>query len=161
MNSVVMQALGWLGFLNRPFVLEQLLVAGLVFALLGHLRRRPRWRGVPAVVVLLLGLLIAIAVAAALGRRFGLLLLAAQIQAAFLGLLLVERLLLRRWLPQEVVRQLETRFLRPAFVLVVALVLLDAVASLSDLATLPLGTWFGSQIQLGTFFTVVVVLYFV
>jgi potassium efflux system protein len=161
MNSLVMQALGWLGFLNRPFVLEQLLVAGLVFLLLGDLRRRPRWRAMPAMVVLLLGLLIAIAVAAALGRRFGLLVMAAQIQAAYLGLRLVERLILRRWLPQEVVRELETRFVRPAFVLVVGLVLLDAVASLSDLATLPLGTWFGSQIQLGTFFTVVVVLYFV
>jgi small-conductance mechanosensitive channel len=161
-DALLMQALGWLGFLNRPFVLEQLLLAGLAFAALAILRRsQPQWRSMPKAILVFLGLLIAIGVAAALRRRFGLLVLAAQIQAAFLALRLLERFLLQRWLPPVVFRDLKSRLLRPAFVLGVAMVLLDAVASVGDLATIPLGTWLGSQIQLGTFSTVVVVLYFV
>jgi potassium efflux system protein len=162
MNPLLAQGLGWLGFLSRPFVLEQALVAGLVFAGLGLLRRHwRRGRSVAPLVVCVLGLPIAMVVAAVAERRFGLLLLAWQILVALWALQLVERLVLRRWLAPEVVHALVSRFLRPAFALIVALVLLDAVASLRDLATLSLGTWFGSDIELGTLATVVVVLYFV
>jgi potassium efflux system protein len=162
MSLLLAQGFGWLGFLGRPFVLEQALVAGLVFAGLGWLRRQ--WR--PARVVrplplCLLGLPLAMAAASLTERRFGLLLLTWQILLALWGLQQLERLMLRRWLAAEAVHALVSRFLRPAFGLIVALVLLDAVASLRDLATISLGTWFGSDIALGTLTTVMVVLYFV
>ncbi|MFN9646354.1 MAG: mechanosensitive ion channel family protein [Cyanobacteriota bacterium] len=168
MNGFALQFAGWLGFLNRPIVLEQLLFAGLAFGLLALLRQPwpfltppPLVRRATALWVWMIALPLAMALAAATGTHFGLLLLAWQILASFWGLRLVERLLLKRWLPAETVHALVSRILRPAFVLIVALVLLDAVASPRDLASLSLGTWLGSEIQLGTLTTVLVVLYFV
>jgi potassium efflux system protein len=162
MNPVLLQGLGWLGFLNRPFVLEQLLGAGLVFGLLALLRRRQPWlRKASRLQLLLLGILIATVAVAGLGRRHGLLLLATQILAAFGAMRLLEELVLKRVLSAQAFHELVSRFLRPAFCLSVLLVLLDAVASLRDLASISLGTWFGSEIQLGTLFNVLVVLYFV
>ena len=162
MNHILLQGLGWVGFLNRPFVLEQLLCAGLVFALVALLRRRQPWlRRAPRLLVLLMGVALATVLAAILGRRFGLLLLLGQIIAAYWALRLVEQLLLKRLLPPAAFHVLVSRFLRPAFVLSVVIVLLDAVASLRDLASISLGTWFGSEILLGTLFNVLVVLYFV
>ena len=162
MNPLMAQGLGWLGFLGRPFVLHQILVAGLVFAVLALLRRR--WgpgRSLSPLILWLLSLPIAMAVTALQEGRYGLLLLTWEILLALWALQLLERLVLRRWLAPEVAHALVSRFLRPAFGLSVALVLLDAVASLRDLATMSLGTWFGSEIDLGTLVTVVVVLYFV
>ncbi|MFN9548433.1 MAG: mechanosensitive ion channel family protein [Cyanobacteriota bacterium] len=162
MNLLLQFSVGWFGFLNRPFVLEQLLFAGLAFAVLELLRRRGRLpRGLSPLVLSLLSLLIAMALAAVVQRRLGLLLLTWQILACFWALRLVERLLLKRWLSPEIVQQLVSRILRPAFLIMVVVVLLDAVSSLQDLATISLGTWFGSEIQLGTLAMVVVVLYFV
>jgi potassium efflux system protein len=168
MNAVLLQVAGWLGFLNRPIVLEQLLLAGLAFALLALLRqplpglsRLPWIRRATPLWIGMIGLLWAMALALATRRHFGLLLLSWQILVAFWALRQVERQLLRRWLPAETVHALVSQILRPAFTLIVALVLLDAVASPRDLASLSLGTWFGSEIQLGTLAAVLVVLYFV
>jgi potassium efflux system protein len=162
MNAWAWQGMGWLGFLNRPFVLEQLLCAGLVFGLLLLFRPRQRWlRRLPRILVLLLGVGLAGALAASMGRRFGLLLLSGQILASYGGLRLVEQSLLRPLLPEAAFHTLVSRFLRPAFFLSVLIVLLNAVASLRDLASISLGTWFGSEIDLGTLFNVLVVLYFV
>lgn len=168
MNAILLQVAGWLGFLNRPIVLEQLLLAGLAFALLALLRqplpglsRLPWIRRATPLWIGMIGLLWAMALALATRRHFGLLLLSWQILVAFWALRQVERQLLRRWLPAETVHALVSQILRPAFTLIVALVLLDAVASPRDLASLSLGTWFGSEIQLGTLAAVLVVLYFV
>ncbi len=162
MNALLLEALGWLGFLSRPFVLEQMFAAGVVFVVLALLRQRGRLpRALTPLMLFLLGLLIAMALAALLGRRFGLLLLTWQILASFWALRLGEHLLLQSWLPTDTFHQLVSRVVRPAFVLIVSLVLLDAVASPRDLATISLGTWFGSEIQLGTLATVLIVLYFV
>jgi potassium efflux system protein len=162
MNLLLQQTLGWFGFLNRPFVLEQLLLAGVVFGVLGLLRHRgPLLRRLPPLPFSLVGLAIGMALAVGIERHFGLLLLAWQILASFWVLRLVEQLVLKRWLPTDTFQGLVSRILRPAFLLIVVLVLLDAVSSLRDLATISLGVWFGSEIQLGTLATVAVVLYFV
>ncbi|MFN9242870.1 MAG: hypothetical protein ACK6DG_02685 [Cyanobacteriota bacterium] len=151
MNLLLMQGLGWLGFLGRPFVLEQLLCAALVFALLAVFRRRQPWlRRAPRILLLLGGTALAMVLAALLGRRFGLLLLSAQILAALWILRLLEKFLLQPWLSPAAFHGLVSRILRPAFSLAVVVVILDAVASLRDLATISLGTWFGSEMQLGT-----------
>ncbi|MBM5817879.1 MAG: mechanosensitive ion channel [Cyanobacteria bacterium K_Offshore_surface_m2_239] len=168
MNLLLEQVLGWVGFFSRPIVLEQLLIAGVAVGLLSVVSQRlpsgtpprlwPPFKPLPLVVA---ALLLSVLVAAATGRRYGLLLLAWQILTAFWGLRGLERLLLNRWLPPETVHSLVSRLLRPAFALIIALVLLDAVASPRDLASVSLGTWFGSEIQLGTLSLVIVVLYFV
>jgi potassium efflux system protein len=160
-DNTLLQGLGWLGFLSRPSVLEQLLVAGLVWVPLLLLRPRiPGLRRAPKTLVFLVGVALSAALSASLGRRFGLLLLLGQILAAYGALRLVEQWLLRPVLQPAIFHALVSRFLRPAFLLAVVIVLLDAVASLRDLTMIPLGTWFGSDIQLGTLFQVVVVLYF-
>jgi small-conductance mechanosensitive channel len=160
-NNILLQGLGWLGFLGRPSVLEQLLLAGLVFVPLLLLRRRIPWlRRAQKLPVFLLGIVLAAALSASLGRRFGLALLLGQILLAYGALRLLEQWLLRPLLQPAIFHALVSRFLRPAFLLTVLIVLLDAVASLRDLAIIPLGTWFGSEIQLGTLFHVMVVLYF-
>jgi small-conductance mechanosensitive channel len=160
-DNILLQGLGWLGFLGRPSVLEQLLLAGLVFVPLLLLRRWIPWlRRAPKVPVFLLGVVLAAALSASLGRRFGLALLLGQILLAYGALRLLEQWLLRPLLQPAIFHALVSRFLRPAFLLTVLIVLLDAVASLRDLAMIPLGTWFGSEIQLGTLFHVLVVLYF-
>jgi potassium efflux system protein len=162
MNTLLLEGLGWLGFLSRPIVLEQMFAAAVVLLVLALVRQRA-WlpRALTPLMLCLLGLLIAMALAALMGRRFGLLLLTWQILASFWALRLVERLLLQRWLPPETFHQLVSRVLRPAFALIISLVLLGAIASPRDLATISLGTWFGSEIQLGTLAMVLIVLYFV
>jgi small-conductance mechanosensitive channel len=162
MNMFLSQGLGWIGFFNRPHVLTQLLCAGLVFALLVIFSRRmPGLRKAPRLLVLLLGVMLAAALAAGLGGRFGLLLLAGQILAAYGVLRLVEHWLLRLLLPPAALHGLVSRLLRPAFFLAVLIVVLDAISSLRDMASISLGTWFGGEIFLGTLFNVLVVLYFV
>jgi potassium efflux system protein len=162
MNTFLPMVLGWLGFLHRPIVLEQLLVAGGVVAGLTLLGRfLPQGSRLTRLGLGLVGLGIAMALLAVAGRRFGLVLLILQLLASLLALRLVERFLLSQGRRREWSRPLVSRLLRPAFALMLILVLLDAVSSPRDLASLSLGTWFGSEIQLGTFATVLVVLYFV
>jgi potassium efflux system protein len=159
-NDLVLQGLGWLGFLHRPLVLRQLLCAGLAFLLLALLRRRFRAIGaLSRLVSLTIGTALAMLLAVALRFNYGLLLLVAELLAGFWGLRVVERRMLQPLLPPQVFAALVSRFLRPAFFLGVFLVLLDAVASLNDLASLPLGTWLGGEIDLGALFFVVVVMY--
>jgi len=90
-NNILLQGLGWLGFLGRPSVLEQLLLAGLVFVPLLLLRRRIPWlRRAQKLPVFLLGIVLAAALSASLGRRFGLALLLGQILLAYGALRLLE-----------------------------------------------------------------------
>ena len=91
-DNTLLQGLGWLGFLSRPSVLEQLLVAGLVWVPLLLLRPRiPGLRRAPKTLVFLVGVALSAALSASLGRRFGLLLLMGQILAAYGALRLVEQ----------------------------------------------------------------------
>ena len=101
MKELLLEGLGWLGYLERPSVLLQVLIS-LVVLMLCRLARRRHWQGRwPALVIPHLGqLLIGVAclVLAAGGQPFGL--------AALLGLLWLGwsalvwvRLLLLRWMP--------------------------------------------------------------
>jgi small-conductance mechanosensitive channel len=93
------------------------------------------------------------------GQASGLVLLVAQIKAAWLGLALVEQQLLQRWLGDEMRLRLSSRLLRPALLIATVLIGLDAVDNLQQLASVPLGQLFGSVIRLGEFFQVLAVLY--
>ena len=69
--------------------------------------------------------------------------------------------LLRRWLPEQRVHQLESRLLRPAYLLVAAVALINEVDSLRDLAVAPLGELFGVAISAGKLVEALLVIYLV
>jgi small-conductance mechanosensitive channel len=165
MSTFLSEIQGWLAFLDRLPVLLQVLPVGLLLLGLLRLRRLPR-RGrwgrlldLPLVVPLLVGQALIALVLLALHQRVGLVLLLGQFSLAWLLLRLGERQLLARWLPPDSLQLLNTRLLRPLFLLVVLLAGIDALGSLQDLAEVPLGVWFGGEIRLGDLFSVLVVLY--
>ena len=169
MTILLAELLAWLALLQRPAVLAQLLPLALLLPALLALRngpgRRSRLGGwlapLPPGLPLLLGQGVVGLLLALAGQRFGLVLLLGQITLAWVGLSLLESQVLRRWLASRPRRILATRLLRPLLMLAVLLVLLDAAGSLTDLARLSLGTWFGSQVSLGQLAEVVLVLYLV
>jgi len=166
-NGFLSEVLGWLSFLQRYSVLQQLLLTLAWIVLVQQLRfwrpQRPvalslLWRLTPAMTTGLGAGLIALMLMA-LGQRAGLLLLLFQITLSWILLRLVENQILARILAPASLQILLTRLLRPLFLLGVLLVLLDALGSLSDLSNLSLGVWFDSEVSLGTLFQVLVVLY--
>ncbi|MEB3361912.1 MAG: mechanosensitive ion channel domain-containing protein [Synechococcaceae cyanobacterium] len=166
-NGFLSEVLGWLSFLQRYSVLQQLLLTLAWIVLVQQLRfwrpQRPvalslLWRLTPAMTTGLGAGLIALMLMA-LGQRAGLLLLLFQITLSWILLRLVENQILARILAPASLQILITRLLRPLFLLGVLLVLLDALGSLSDLSNLSLGVWFDSEVSLGTLFQVLVVLY--
>jgi small-conductance mechanosensitive channel len=160
-DNLLEQGLGWLGYLERPAVFSQLLLASLVLlALKLALNQLPlgRWRlPFPGVALMALGALALLGKLA--GLPHGLLTLLAEISTARLGLELLEKFLLEPRLEAQVFERFRSRILRPCFLLLVLLTLLNEVDYLNDLAALPLVTWFNSSLTLGSLFQVTVVLY--
>jgi small-conductance mechanosensitive channel len=160
MAAFLLELLAWLALLLRPPVLLQLLPCLLILVALPQLRRVwPPLRRLSPLLPQLLALTLLVAVLALAGQRWGLVLLVGQITLAAALLRLLERRVLQPLLPPQVYPQLVTRLLRPLFLLVVVLVLLDALGSLRELAIAPLGVWFGSAISLGNLFQVLLVLF--
>lgn len=154
------ELLAWLALLLRPAVLLQLLLCGLV--VLGLPQLEPIWpalRRWPRLLPRLVGLSLVGAALALAGQRWGIVLLVGQISVAASLLRSLERRLLQRVLAPTVYRQLVTRLLRPLFLLAVLLLLIDALDSLRELASAPLGVWFGSAINLGELFVVLLALF--
>lgn len=169
MGDLLLAVISWLGFLQRPDVLKQLLAIGLAL-LLSRLLARARWRDGPGlfrwihrqppIPLIEEGtLLLTIPLLSMAGQESGLVLLVAQIKAAWLTLNLLEHQLLDRWLDREMRLRLSSRLLRPALLLATLVIGLDAVDNLHQLASLPLGRLFGSVINLGHFVQVFVMLY--
>ena len=163
MRELLLEILGWLGYLERPTVLLQFTVV-LVVMIGTHQARLCklllRW---PAALCTPLGLsLIALSswVLAALGLPYGLALLLGILWLGWYGLHLLNHLL-KRWLPEERVHQLNSRLLRPAYLLVAALALISEVDSLNDLAVAPLGEVSGVTISAGKLFQALLVIYLV
>ena len=166
MRDLVREALGWVGYLERSDVLLQLLTFVAAVLLMRRLLRpriesmglRRRWNN----------LLLAIA-GPGLTLAFSLLLpthrhahgLLQFLAALWLGwnLLQLLELLLRHWLPQERVHQLFSRLLRPLYLLVATLALINKLDSISDLAVIPVGQLFGTSIELGKVFGSLLVIY--
>ena len=167
MKELLLEILGWLGYLERPSVLLQLLVS-LAALTLCRLARQQRWRKrwqarLPARVVPHLGqLLIGLGclVLAAWGQPFG---LAALLGVLWLGWSALSwlRLLLLRWLPESEVHRLDTRLLRPIFLVVTALLLISEVDSLRNLGVIPLGQLLGVTVSTEKVFHALLVIYIV
>jgi small-conductance mechanosensitive channel len=168
MGDLLLAMFSWLGFLHRPDVQKQLVVIGLAVLLGRWLAQSPwlggmprlRWIKKPSIPLAEeAALVVAIPLLIMAGQQSGLVLLVAQIKAAWLSLGLVEHQLLNRWLDPVTASRLSSRLLRPALLLATVLIGLDAVDNLQELSNLPLGRLFGSAINLGSLFQVAVVLY--
>ena len=163
MRDILLEVLGWLGYLERPAVLLQvLLTVGLM--LLCRLARRRRWLGsLPRLgyAPLALSLLaILCAVLAQARQPYGLASLLGTLWLGWYSLSLLHRLL-ARWLPPQPLHQLETRLLRPAYLLIASMIVISELDSLNDLAVAPLGQVFGVPVSAGKVFHAAVVLYLV
>ena len=163
MSTLLLEVFGWLGYLERPTVVIQLLlVAGLVLATRAVRRRRllPRLPR-QALTPIALSLLVACAlILASAGLPYALTMQLGVIWLGWYGLNLLRSVLLR-WLPNNRVHQLESRLLRPAYLVLAVLVLISSVDSLQDLAVAPMGELFGVAISAGKLFQALVVIYLV
>ena len=161
MTELLQEIAGWLGYLERPTVQIQLLVLLLVRLVL-QLPWVHRWqaRRSPALPPLL-------AIGAALLLSLGLLRLglpAGLLQSLtllWLGWILLTRLqrLLPRWMPDQQVHALMSRLVRPAYLVLAILWMIEHLDSIQDVAVIPVGELFGVPIQLGKLFSSLVVLY--
>jgi small-conductance mechanosensitive channel len=143
-------------------VLQLLLVAGLVLAARAVRRRRllprlPRQALTPIALSLLVACALILATA---GLPYALTMQLGVIWLGWYGLNLLRSVLLR-WLPNNRVHQLESRLLRPAYLVLAVLVLISSVDSLQDLAVAPMGELFGVAISAGKLFQALVVIYLV
>ena len=168
MGDLLLAMFSWLGFLQRPDVQKQLVVIGLAMLLGRWLVQSPwmgwmprmRWIKKPSIPLAEeVALVVAIPLLIMAGQQSGLVLLVAQLKAAWLSLGLVEHQLINRWLDPVTASRLSSRLLRPALLLSTVLIGLDAVDNLQELSNLPLGRLFGSAINLGSLFRVAVMLY--
>jgi len=66
---------------------------------------------------------------------------------------------LLRWLPESRVHQLQSRLLRPLYLLAAALLLINRLDSVNDLAVIPVGELFGVSLTLGKVFSAVLLSY--
>ena len=163
MRQLLLEAFGWLGYLERPAVVIQLLLVISLILITRLARTRRLIPRLPTSAYTPLGLL-ALALAAWLlsliGIANGLSLLIGRLWLGWYGLHLLHPLLLL-CLPPERVHQLESRLLRPIFLVVAALALIRDVDSVRDLAVAPLGEVFGVAISAGDLFEALVVIYLV
>ncbi|MCP9836143.1 mechanosensitive ion channel [Cyanobium sp. N.Huapi 1H5] len=161
MNLLLMEIAGWFGYLQRLEVRVQVILLLLVFLGQGALRRRlaPRFpmAGRGGVVIIALLSLLSLALALA-GQPFGLLLLGLLLYLGWLGLGGV-RLLLGRFIQHQQMQVLETRLIRPAYLMVAALLVIRVFDNPQDLALIPIGEWFGSEVTLGSFLLAVLIVY--
>jgi small-conductance mechanosensitive channel len=163
MRQLLLEIFGWLGYLERPAVVVQL---SLVVALMLGTRVARRRRllpplpvaGYPPVGFALLAL--SAGLLSLLRQPTGLLLLLGALWLGWYALHLLHQLL-RLWLPAQATHQLESRLLRPAYLVIAVMAVVSEVDSLTDLAVAPLGELFGTQISAGKLFQAAIVIYVV
>ncbi|MEY3930721.1 MAG: hypothetical protein RLZZ516_2431 [Cyanobacteriota bacterium] len=163
MTELLLEVFGWLGYLERPAVLLQLLLS-LALMVASRWGRRRHWLGprsnllCPALGMTLLGL--AALALRTQGQPVGLMVLLGLIWLGWNSLKLLHRPLARR-LPPAQLHQLESRLLRPGFLLIAALVLISECDSLNDVAVIKLAQVQGVTVSVGKVFNGVLVVYLV
>ena len=163
MRELLLEIFGWLGYLERPAVLVQLLVAVGLMVLARTARRRRLLRRLPALGYGPIGLgLLAVCnlLLSRFGHPAGLSQLLGQLWLGWYVLHLLA-LALRRWLPPQEVHELDSRLLRPVYLIISSLLVISEVDSLQDLAVSPLGQLFGVELNAGKLFQATVVIYLV
>lgn len=161
MNELLRQSAGWLGHLERPDVLLQLVGAMLAVIVYYWLRRRlgaaPHGLRLRRLVLLgslgLFALLLAV-----LSRPHRLLVVILLLCAGWYGLGILRRRL-RHSMPPQQLQQLDVGLMRPLYVLMAFGLLIREVDAPRNLALIPLGSWFGTEVTAGQVFLAALVLY--
>ena len=164
MNQLLYEIVGWLGFLSRPVVLLQCLTtAGFALAYALWVRPRLKARRYRVSVLGALGLWFVLRLNGLVIERLGypgdLATYFAQVWGAWV-LLAVIRLLLLTRCPARQIQLLYGRIVQPLFVLFVAGSLVNQLASLRDVAEIPLFPLFGSPLTTSNLFLLVTIPYF-
>ncbi len=163
MKDLLLEILGWLGYLERPEVLLQLALSlGLLTAvrITRHHRWLPRLPYLAYTPVGLVLLSLGCAALALVGLPFGLARLLGGLWLGWYALNLLDRLL-ARWLPANRMQQLSSRLLRPLYLLAAVLLLIRSVDSLQDLAVIQFGELLGVSINAGQLFNALLLTYLV
>ena len=157
MNAWMLELVGWLGYLQRPAVVLQLLGVIAVTLASQLLQRRglagcpPRLRAIaklwltPLLLALWAGLL------SATGQLLGLVLFLLWWRCGWSVLVLLHPLL-GRVLDPDQRYDLETRLLRPVFLVAGAIALINQLDTINDVASIPIGQAFNIEITLGKVF---------
>lgn len=161
MSQLFYEIVGWFGYLQRPSVLAQVLGVLLVFMahrLLWH--RLPgggplAHRRVEAIAFLLVLLTLVLAI---VGQPFALVLVFLALFLGWRGLGAI-RGLLSRYIQPKQLQVLDTRLIRPAYLLIATLLVIRLFDNLQDLAVIPIGDWLGSDVSLGNLFVAVLIVY--
>ena len=163
MNDLLLEVIGWFGYLERPAVLLQVVLV-IALMLLSQRAKRRRWlKALPRLAITpiaLAALALACGVLVLAGRPAGLALLLGQLWLGWYGLTLLDRLL-ARWLPPERLHQLDSRLLRPMVLLLACGAVIDQLDSVSDLAVIPIGQLLGVTVSAGKVFNALLVTYLV
>ncbi len=163
MDQFLHEVIGWLGYLQRGSVVSQLLLVAVPALAATLLQRRlpalaplrPWLRPLALGTIALGSLLLALS-----GHPWRFSLSLGMIYLGWQALGLLGKLLELR-IPADVIHQLEGRLLRPAYLLVVALAIINQLDSVQDLATVSIGEWFGVPLSLGRLFAAIVIAYLV
>lgn len=163
MDQLVHEAIGWFGYLQRGSVVAQLLLvaAAVITAttlgsrLPASSSQRHWWRAAALAVIAVGSGLLAVS-----GHpwRFGLALGILYFGWQLLDLL---HLVLAPRLAPEVLQRLESRLLRPGFLVLAVLAVIRQLDSVMDLALIPMGQWFGVALDVGKLFRSLVIIYLV
>jgi potassium efflux system protein len=166
MNAWMVELLGWLGYLQRPAVIVQLL--GVIAVTLASQLIQRRWPagGPPQLLALLklwlTPLLMALwaGLLQATGQLQGLVLFLLWWRCGWSVLVLLHPLL-GRVLDPDQRYDLETRLLRPVFLVAGAIALINQLDTINDVASIPVGQAFNIEITLGKVFISLAVSYLV
>jgi len=160
MTELLQMLTGWLGYLERPSTLIQLAILIAAALISGQLARRhpralrPALKIPFALMLVTLGcLLLRLA-----SLPWGLTAILALLWLGWWALGLLPHLL-ERWMPEEAVRHLESRLLRPAYLLMASLVLIGEFDNLTSMATIPLGRFLGVELTVGKLVNALLVTY--
>jgi len=160
MSELLKMLTGWLGYLERPSTLIQLAILIAAALISGQLARRhpralrPALKTPFALMLVALGcLLLRLA-----SLPWGLTAILALLWLGWWALGLLPPLL-ERWMPEEAMRHLESRLLRPAYLLMASLVLIGEFDNPTSLATIPLGRFLGVELSVGKLINALLVSY--
>ena len=161
MKELLFEIANWLGYLERPVVLAQLLIT---VAAVACYRFAARWRHSSLglrfwhQLALLIALALATASLAILGSPYRLLWTLLLLIAGWFALEKL-RLRLKGVMPSELLRDLDSGLFRPIYLVIAALTLLREIDAPRNLALIPLGQIFGTELTLGQVVLSMVVIY--
>ncbi|OUX73334.1 MAG: mechanosensitive ion channel protein MscS [Synechococcus sp. TMED90] len=161
MSQLFWEIIGWLGYLQRASIVYQLLLITALTTIWRWLRRHPKLAKIPMPLRLLIapaGLGLISAFAKSLGWDAGLL---TYLSLSWLGWSFLSLLdgLLQQLMPAPRVHELQSRLIKPLYLITVVLMFINRLDNVNDLSVIELGQVFGVSLTLGKLFTSLLVSY--